>query len=131
MEPRELDVEALAELLRRTADRSVDAVERLRDDVGELRRVQDRDRDAWRRRCDRIETTVDQFARALTEVAEDVERLERDEHAALLVEQTVDGVTVTPARAGLDPKYVIGLLITILTAAIVPILVALLTAGGP
>lgn len=106
----------LTELLERSADRSVLAVDALRGDVAELRRVLDRDREAASARMASIERQIGRVdARC----------------AALVIEEDgPDGshtITARPARVGLDVKFVILTIAGLVTAALTsPVVIELL-----
>lgn len=110
----------LAELLEESADRSVRAVDLLREDLAALRRALDIDRERDDSRFRRLEKTIDKLAATIDEV---------DQRCAALVleEDGPDGeriVTAKPATIGVDWKTTAGLITAFVAACIVPIVVA-------
>lgn len=109
----------LHDFLEETADRSVSAVEGLRSELAD-------DRRDTRRRFGRLEGAVfgDDGDEGLIVT---VGRIDRRCGALVLEEDGPDGepiVTARPARLGLDAKFILGLLVTLIVSGIVPILVA-------
>ena len=128
--PWRAEVEAIAELLEESADRSVLAIDTLRGDIAELRRTMDRDRAATGARLGLVETQIDRYAVRLAEALEELDELDRRCQALVVTRNDGGEVTTVSARVGLDTKYVIGLVVTLVTAAIVPVLIAILASGG-
>lgn len=109
----------LHDFLEETSNRSIGAVE-------ELRRELTDDRRDTRRRFGRLEGAVfgDDGDEGLIVT---VGRIDRRCGALVMEEDGPDGepvITARPARLGLDAKFVIGLLVTLITAGVVPILAA-------
>lgn len=112
---------ALVELLESSATRSVDAVDTLRGDVAELRRVIDRDREATAARSIALERRLDRLV-------EEVARVDRRCGALVIEEEGPDGeltVTAKPAKVGMDWKTTAALLTAFVSACVTPVAIAL------
>jgi hypothetical protein len=120
----------LVRLLEASADRSVQAVTDLRDEVAEVRKAQRVDREDLLARMRALESRVDRYGRELHAAVTLVERVDKRCGALVVEEEEEDGETVIrarPARLGLDYKFVIGAILTLISAGVVPIAVAALT----
>lgn len=105
MPPDSDDLGAFAELLRQTSDRAVEAVNELRREL-----VADRERDDARLKS--LEREVGILRRCLTD-------------------GDGDTATAKPARLGLDAKFIVTSLVSLLTAGALPTVIVYLITGGP
>lgn len=103
----------LEELLEHSSERNVQAVDRIRGDVAELRRVMDRDREAQAARQERLERQVDRYGKKLNTL---------DERTAALVDER-DGPpdedghptrVLAPRRVRPDWKFIATSIVTLL-----------------
>lgn len=111
---------ALVELLESTANRSVAAVESLQREVERLRDELVADR----RRDDQRFAALDDRLEALDRR---IGRVDARCGALVLEEDGPDGdtvITARPAQVGLDWRFIVGAILTLVTTGVVPILVA-------
>lgn len=124
----------LMRLLNESANRNVQAIDRLREEL-----IADRRRDDAR--IERLEGDVAELGGIMRSIRDEVASLtvtvaEVDERCGALVvtEQGPDGqqiVTARPAQLGLDAKTIIGAIVTLVTAGATPVIIAILSGGTP
>lgn len=118
----------LVDFLERSSDRTLEGLAALTRRVDQVREDLTADRRRDDERISRNDERLGRIEAALDELRGDLERVD-ERCGALVIEEDVDGQRVVrqrPAALGLDPKFVVGALLTLLSAVATPIIVALL-----